>query len=130
MYPRRIAGVSALLVVFVLPACDEGPPRATVKTFVGFWSGHTRRLEITPDGRGREVIDSGCCRRAVTARFRLLHVTGTPTNAAATIRFTSARVDRSVFRELRRRPPHAGQVGTLRLLKGAINRVAPHAAAR
>jgi hypothetical protein len=119
MYGRAVACLGALLVLLPLPACGGGN-RATPSTFAGHWAGHTRRLEISRDGRGREIVDDGCCSRVVTARFRLLHVKGTPAKAVATVRFTFARVDKSVFAALHRRPPHAGQVATLRLQRGVV----------
>jgi hypothetical protein len=117
---RAIACFSVLPVLWLLPGCGGGVERATVSSFAGHWSGHTRRLEITRDGRAREIVDDGCCSRVVTARFRILHVAGRPIRAVATIRVTFARVDKSVFRELHRRPPHAGQVGVLRLNQGVV----------
>lgn len=116
---RTIACFAASLVFLTLPACGGGY-RSTPSPFPGHWSGHTRRLEISHDGRGREIVDDGCCSRVVTARFRLLHVTGTPAKAFATIRFTFARVDKGVFAALHRRPPQAGQVATLRLQRGVV----------
>jgi hypothetical protein len=105
---RTIACLGAFLVLVPLPACG-GDDRATPSPFAGHWSGHTRRLEISRDGRGREIVDDGCCSRVVTARFRLLHVKGTPTKAVATIRFTFARVDQGVFAALHRRPRTPGR---------------------
>jgi hypothetical protein len=119
MYGRAVASLGVLLALLPLPACG-GSHRATPRTFAGFWEGHTRRLEISRDGRGREIVDDGCCSRVVTARFRLLHVRGTPAKAVATIRFTFARVDKAVFAALHRRPPHAGQIGTLSLQRGVV----------
>jgi hypothetical protein len=77
-------------------------------------------MDITRDGRRREVVDDGCCYRVVTLRFRVRHVRGTPENAVATAEVTFARVDKRVFAELKRRVPHAGQVGILRLRLGVI----------
>jgi hypothetical protein len=119
MYGRTIACLGALLVFLPLPACGGGD-RATPSLFAGHWWGHTRRLEISRDGRGQEIVDDGCCSRVITARFRLLHVRGTRANAVATITFTFARVDKGVFAELHRRPPRAGQRGTLRLQHGVV----------
>jgi hypothetical protein len=119
LYGRAIACFGAFLVPLPLSACG-GSDRSTPNRFAGHWSGHTRRLEISHDGRGREIVDDGCCSRVVTARFRLLHVSGTPAKAIATIRFTFARVDKGVLAALHRRPPHAEQLGTLRLERGVV----------
>jgi hypothetical protein len=119
MDKRTMACLGALLVLLPLPACG-GRDRATSSAFAGHWWGHTRRLVISPDGRGREIVDDGCCSRVVTARFRLLHVRGTPSKAIATIRFTFVRVDKRVFAALHRRRPHAGQVATFRLQHGVV----------
>jgi hypothetical protein len=115
----RELGSIVVLLLLSLPACGGGH-RATAGMFSGTWDGHTRRLVVTSDGRGREIVDSGCCTRVVTARFRFLHVSGTGTKAVATIRFTFVRIDRAIFAETNRRPPRAGQVGTLRLRNGVI----------
>jgi hypothetical protein len=61
-------------------------------------------------------VDSGCCHRAITARFRVLHVSGTTSEADATIRFTYFRAEKGAFR----RPPRAGDVATLRLRHGVV----------
>jgi hypothetical protein len=61
-------------------------------------------------------VDSGCCHRAITARFRVLHVNGTTSEADATIRFTYFRAEKGAFR----RPPRAGDVATLRLRHGIV----------
>jgi hypothetical protein len=119
MRERTIASFGVLLVLLPLSGCGGGD-RATPSPFAGHWSGHTRRLEISRDGRGREIVDDGCCSRVITARFRLLHVRGTPAKANASIRLTFARVDKGVFAALHRRPPHAGQVATLRLQSGIV----------
>ena len=105
MYGGRVmACLGASLVFLPLPACGGGD-RATPRPFAGLWSGHTRRLEISRDGRGREIVDDGCCSRVLTARFRLLHVRGTRASAVATMSYTFAGVDKDVFAELHRRPP-------------------------
>lgn len=119
MRRQAIAYLGALLMAALLAACGGGD-RAIVGTFAGQWSGHTRRLHIARNGEGREIVDDGCCSRVVTVRFRLLRVRGTPEEAEATTKITFARVDKDVFAALHRRPPHAGQIGTLRLRRGVL----------
>jgi hypothetical protein len=92
--------------------------------FAGIWDGHTRRLVIRADGRGREIVSSGCCTPVVTARFRLLKVSGTPETEVAIIKFIAVRVNKGIFAESHRPPPRAGQVATLRLARGVITDVA------
>lgn len=72
-----------------------------------------------PGGR-REIVDDGCCNRVVTARFRILRVNGTPSNAVARITFSVVRLDKAVCRENHIRPFKSGQVGTLRLSRGVV----------
>ena len=88
--------------------------------FAGTWDGHTRRLVIRADGRGHEIISSGCCTPVVTARFRLLKVSGTQEKVVAAIKFTSVRVDKGIFADSHRAPPRVGQEATLRLVHGVI----------
>jgi hypothetical protein len=118
MNGRPIAALATVLP-FLLPACG-GDHRATSGPFAGTWNGHTRRLVISPDGLGREIVDDGCCFRVVTARLRLLRVKGTPAKAVARFKFTSIRVDKGVFAENYIRPPKVGEVGTLRLRHGIV----------
>jgi hypothetical protein len=118
MSSRWIAAV-VVLFPFLLLACggehttDPGP-------FAGHWWGHTRGLEIKADGRGREIVDDGCCSRVVTARFRMMRVNGTSSNAVAQIKFNFVRLNRAVFAENHIRPFKSGQVGTLRLSRGVV----------
>jgi hypothetical protein len=119
MPERAISCFSAVLLVFI-PATCSGAHKATAGPFAGHWWGHTRGLDITRDGRGREVVDDGCCYRVVTLRFRVLNASGTPTKAVATIKVTFARVDEKVFADLHRRVPRVGQIGTLRLRHGVV----------
>ena len=111
---RALAFLGAFLLI--LPACG-GDHRSAPSTFSGIWTGHTRRLIVGPDGRGREIVDSGCCHRAITARFRVLHVSGNSANAEAAIRFTYFWSEKGAYR----RPPRAGDVATLRLRHGVVS---------
>ncbi len=117
MDARPVAALATVL--FLLPACG-GDKRANPGPFAGHWSGHTRRLEITSDGRGREIVDDGCCHRVVTARFQILRVNYTPARAVASIKLTSARVDKAAFAENHIRVPRVGELGTLRLRGGVL----------
>jgi hypothetical protein len=118
MNRRRIVALVTVLPV-LLPACG-GEHRTKPGPFAGYWWGHTPRLEINPEGRGREIVDDGCCYRVVTARFRILRVNGTPSNAVARIQFTFVRLDKAVFAENHIRRFKSGQVGTLRLRRGVV----------
>ena len=117
MEKRAIALATA--AAFLLSACGS-EEQTSPRMFAGTWDGHTRRLVIRDDGQGHELISSGCCTPVVTARFRLVNVHGTPERAAATIRFTSVRVDKEIFAESHHAPPRAGQETTLRLMHGVI----------
>ncbi len=119
MHVRVVAFLLCAVLFFLMTGCG-GNERASRDAFVGTWDGHTRRLVISADGRGREIVDSGCCTRVVTARFRLLNVRGTPTNAVATIRFTFVQINRGIFAETHRTPPTAGQVAALHLRRGVV----------
>ena len=107
------------LAVLLFSACG-GEAQPSPRMFAGTWDGHTRRLVIRADGRGHEIISSGCCTPVVTARFRLLNASGTKEKAVTTRKFTSVRVDKGIFAESHRPPPRAGQVATLRLVHGVI----------
>jgi hypothetical protein len=118
MNSRRIAAVVTLFP-FLLLACGR-EHRTKPGPFAGHWWGHTRGLEINADGRGREIVDDGCCSRVVTARFRILRVDGTSSNAVARIKFSFVRLNKAVIAENHVRPFKSGQVGTLRLSRGVI----------
>jgi hypothetical protein len=97
------------------PPPARSTPRASLATFGGSWGGHTRRLRITPGGRGLEITDSGCCFRVYRMTFQILSVSGTLTRATAVYRVTSfKRHDRAVPKL------HTGQVGKLLLRSGIV----------
>lgn len=105
----------------VEPPADGAPspkgatPRASLGTFAGSWGGHTRRLQISSEGRGLEITDDGCCYRVYRVAFQALSVSGTLTSASAVYRVTSfTRYDRA-FPRLR-----TGQLGRLRLENGIV----------
>src|SRR4051812_47936488 len=117
MNRRRV--VALITVPILLSACG-GEHRTKAGPFAGYWWGHTRRLEINPDGRGREIVDDGCCYRVITAPFRILRVIGRSANAVARIKFNFVRLDKAVFAENHIRLFRNGQVGTLRLRHGVV----------
>ena len=72
---------------------------------------HDRGLAIKPDGKGREVINSGCCQTVIDFSFELSNPTGTVGNATVTYRVTAVR---RWSRSWARRPrPSVGQHGRL-----------------
>jgi hypothetical protein len=108
------------LLVFLLLALWGRAP-ANNATFVGYWWGHTRGLDIKRDGRGLEGVSDGCCHPVITLRFRLLKVRGSQARAVATIRVTAVQVGKETMDWLPHGPPHAGQVGKLVLEEGVVN---------
>jgi hypothetical protein len=97
------------------PAPKRAVPRASLATFAGHWGGHTRRLQITPGGRGLEITDDGCCVRIYRTTFQILSVSGTLTRATATYRVISHKRHEEYGPRL-----HAGQIGKLRLNDGIL----------
>jgi hypothetical protein len=94
--------------------------RASLGTFAGTWSGHTRGLTITPTGHARESIGDGCCDPIIDLTFQLSRPAGTWLNATVTATVISVAVhDKSAFAP-GHRPPHLGQKGQLRLRDGVI----------
>jgi hypothetical protein len=101
-------------------AVEAHSDRATLSTFAGTWTGHTRILRISRSGDALEHLDNGCCDHVMDLRFDLSHVRGTRTNASATAKVTKVRVlDPSAF-VAGYQPPHVGEVHTLRLRHGVI----------
>ncbi len=93
--------------------------RPTVDVFAGRWVGHERSLRITSSGRASMDVSIGCCTHVINLSFRLSRVRGTYSTARARARITRVHVfDKSLFGAAR--PPHVGQVGTLRLKRGVI----------
>jgi hypothetical protein len=93
--------------------------RATLDVFAGLWRGHERSLRISSRGRARMDVGIGCCIHVINLSFRLSRVRGTYSSARARVRITRVHVfDKSLFRGAR--PPHVGQVGTLRLKRAVI----------
>ena len=97
------------------PVAAPPAPDASLATFVGYWGGHTRGLDIAANGKGDERTSSGCCTREYRMTFQVLSVTGTVTHATARYRVTSVkRYDPAI--------PHVriGQIGRLVLRNGIV----------
>ena len=107
-----------LLCVALLAGCG-GSSSVQAGRFAGKWGGHDRGLTITREGRGVETIDSGCCSRAVTLRFRLTKVWGTE-RPSARAEVTYVHVYPHAGFTKKYPPPHVGEVGTLRIVKGVL----------
>jgi hypothetical protein len=118
---RTISCLSAVALTLVPYASCGGAHEATTTAgpFAGHWWGHTRGLDITRAGTGREFVDGGGY-RLITVRFRVLETKGSPRRAVARVKVTFARADKEIMAELHRRPPRVGQLGTLRLRNGVI----------
>ena len=85
------------------------------------WGGHTRRLLISPAGRGGEDADDGRCHPLYRITFQIVSVGGSLTRATATYRVTSYKwYDRPVPHL------HRGQVGKLQIRNGIITNVLTH----
>jgi hypothetical protein len=73
------------------------PPAVGLAAFVGDWSGHTRRLTVTPDGTARVLVDDGCCTRVYTSTMRLSNAQGTVSDGSATATLTQLHVNPSAL---------------------------------
>jgi hypothetical protein len=93
--------------------------RPTVDVFAGRWLGHERGLRITASGRGFMRVYISCCIHVIDLSFRLSHVRGTYSTARARAVVTKVHLFQwgSVTKA---RPPHVGQVGTVRLKNGVV----------
>ncbi len=119
---RLLAVVATLLLAMLVsePAAPAVTSRVTLKTFAGYWGGHSRSLNITRTGRAYEEISSGCCHYVIKLRFQLSHPRGTLLRAFATAKVTWVHVyDRSDFSK-RYPAPRMAQVGTISLRNGII----------
>jgi hypothetical protein len=116
---RRI--VVALAAAFVLGGCGghaSAPRRATLATFAGYWWGHSKGLNITRHGFGKESINSGCCFPELDVSFRLSSPRGSQRFAAATATVTAVRIHGHRLYAVG--PARVGQRFTLRLRNGVI----------
>jgi hypothetical protein len=92
--------------------------KATLATFAGTWSGHTRVLRITRKGAAKEAIGDGCCDEIIDLRLQLSHPLGTTRQATALARITAIQWhDRTGWSGA---VPHVGEVRRLRLKNGVI----------
>jgi hypothetical protein len=99
----------------------RGGRPASLATFVGHWTGHTRSLTIDRGGRAAEFISSGCCDAVVNLDFRLARPRGTASDATAIATVTAVWVrDRSAFTK-RGPPPRVGEHRLLRLRRGVLS---------
>ena len=111
--------LALLIAVSVLAGCGDGGVR--LSAFASPWGGHDRGVRITATGRGSETIDSGCCFRAVTIRFRITSVRGTKQRPSARAVVTHVHVYMpSEFTKMYP-APHVGEVGTLRIVNGVLH---------
>ena len=118
-----IAAVTVLLAgTGAVSGTGQGkrPPTATLATFAGRWTGHTRVLKVHRDGRATESIYSGCCSPQLNLTLLLSHPRGTPADASVHARVTGVWIrDKAAF--TRQHPgPQVGDIGTLRLRRAVI----------
>jgi hypothetical protein len=114
---RGLLVLGVLFTVLALAACG-GSDRGGLATFVGHWSGHTRGIDISRSGSGREYLGSGAAPVAKLT-FKVLAVTGSATAAVAQIRVASVHIfDPSALG--RRTSPRVGELGRLRLRHGVV----------
>ena len=86
--PENLRGLCDAGKVFTQQ--DLSPTLQT--TFAGSWTGHTRSLTVSPQGRVHEEVYSGCCTPELTMDYQLTSVTGTsPTEATATGQVTAVK---------------------------------------
>ena len=119
IYSSMALGVAAALVA-VVAACGSSGKGARLSEFVGGWGGHDRGLGITRAGRGTETIDTGCCQRAITLRFRITKVWGSVQRPLATATVTCVHIYFPGWFTKKNPAPHVGKVGTLRIVKGIL----------
>jgi hypothetical protein len=110
----------------IVVSVSNGPPMvlASLRTFVGYWWGHTRGLDIHRSGLGSERVATHSPRLPVygIVRFRVTGITGTQAAAAARIRVTSVQTaGDGTFAGIR-----AGRRGELRLGHGVVTDTITH----
>lgn len=114
----RIAAVAVLATV-LLGGCGAAR-RATARTFVGHWRGHTRRLDIASGGLGREQVQLAGIARPLSIGFRVVRVHGTRDDAVARVLVTSVAGPRRTLARVRHPNLRAGDIGSLLLRHGVI----------
>ncbi|MEU0885673.1 hypothetical protein ABZ345_44425 [Lentzea sp. NPDC005914] len=92
-------------------------PAVDLTVFVGQWTGHTRSLTITPDGRAKEHVGDGCCHPIIDLEFSVSAPRGIPAAATATITVTSVAVHDWPMTQP---APRVGQAATIGLANGVI----------
>lgn len=103
----------------VLAGCGAAH-RASVQTFTGHWWGHTRGLDITSGGRGREYVKTAGVARPLIVRFEIVRVYGTAQDAIARVRVTSVEGPRAILEHAHRPHLHAHDGGSLLLKHGVV----------
>lgn len=112
LIPIAIAGGIALTAA-------GGSDQATLRPFVGAWSGHTRSLVVDRAGVAKESISDGCCDPVIRLTTRLSHPRRVGDSIVATATVVRARIfDRSAFRT--HPPPRVGDRGRFTLRRGII----------
>ena len=108
------------VILALSPVGAAQPPKATLGTFAGEWTAHTRSFLVTRAGHATEVVDDGCCTRVLALTLQLSKPAGTTANATVSAHVTAARLY-NVRTYWQNRPrPHVGQVATLRLRNGLL----------
>jgi len=115
---KRIAAIVVLLALS--PAGAAQPPKATLGTFAGEWTGHTRTFSVTRAGRATEVVDDGCCTRVLALTLQLSRPAGTTANATVSARVIAAKLYNARTYWQKGPRPHVGQVATIRLRDGLL----------
>lgn len=109
----------AIVAAIILTAAG-GSERATLRPFVGAWSGHTRSLVVDRAGVARESISDGCCDLVIRLTTRLSRPRRVGNSVVARATVVRARIfDRSAFGT--RAPPHVGDRGRFTLRRGVIS---------
>lgn len=107
-------------------ASPTGSP-AAFRHLVGAWVGHTGQLDIRRDGTVHEVVDDGCCHTIIDMRLRIVAVSGTPLEAAATTNIVSIKhVNKPVLAENHVAAPRIGERDVLHLRQGIVTDAATH----
>jgi hypothetical protein len=116
---RAVATLGAVAAAITLTAAGGSGP-ATLRPFVGTWSGHTRSLVVDHTGVTRESISDGCCDPVIRLTTRLSHPRRVGSSIVATATVVRARIfDRSAFGK--HAPPRVGEHGRFTLSRGILS---------
>jgi hypothetical protein len=113
----------AVAVAVALSSATDGlaaSAPATLTTFAGRWTGHTRFLTVHRNGRATEVIYSGCCSPVLNLTLTLSRPSGTPANATVRVRVTGVWLRSGADSADRRGAPRVGASADLRLRHAVI----------